>query len=101
MFLREQPFRLAMPVPPHSEIEVASADALLAMKLTASRPGRDADDIRQLLAICGVDSAEAADAVFSEYFPGDALTERAWSMVERILADGPLDPPATPPPGRL
>lgn len=71
------------------------------MKLKASRPGRDTDDIRQLLAICGVDSVEAADALFSEYFPGDALTERAWAMVERILADGPLDPPASPPPVRL
>lgn len=82
-------------------IEVASAEALLAMKLKASRPGRDTDDIRQLLAICEVDSVEAADALFSEYFPGDALTERAWSMVERILADGPLGPPAAPPPVRL
>lgn len=78
-------------------IEVAPADALLAMKLKASRPGRDTDDIRQLLAICGIDSVEEADALYAEFFPGDSLTDRAWGMVERMLAAGPLIPPATPP----
>ena len=78
-------------------IEVAPADALLAMKLKASRPGRDTDDIRQLLAICGIDSAEAADALFTQFFPGDSLTDRAWGMVERILGAAPLTPPVAPP----
>lgn len=82
-------------------VEVAPADALLAMKLKASRPGRDTDDIRQLLAVCGIDSVDAADALFSEFFPGDSLTDRAWGMVERILAGGPLVPPVTPPPADL
>ena len=78
-------------------IEVAPADALLAMKLKASRPGRDTDDIRQLLAVCGIHSVEAADALFTQFFPGDSLTDRAWRMVECILAAGPLTPPVTPP----
>ena len=78
-------------------IEVAPADALLAMKLKASRPGRDTDYIRQLLAVCGIHSVEAADALFTQFFPGDSLTDRAWRMVERILAAGPLTPPVTPP----
>ncbi|GAA1805712.1 DUF6036 family nucleotidyltransferase [Agromyces neolithicus] len=78
-------------------IEVAPADALLAMKLKASRPGRDTDDIRQLLAVCGIGSTEEADELFGEFFPGDSLTDRAWAMVERILVDGPLVPPSTPP----
>ncbi|MBM7503747.1 DUF6036 family nucleotidyltransferase [Agromyces aurantiacus] len=82
-------------------IEVAPADALLAMKLKASRPGRDTDDIRQLLAVCGIDSVEAADALFTEFFPGDSLTDRAWGMVERILAAGPLVPPIAPSPPNL
>lgn len=82
-------------------IEVAPADALLAMKLKASRPGRDTDDIRQLLAICGIDSVEAADALFTEFFPGDSLTDRAWRMVERILADGRLVTPVAPSPPNL
>jgi hypothetical protein len=82
-------------------IEVAPADALLAMKLKAGRPGRDTDDIRQLLALCGVESVQAADELFSEFYPGDALTDRTWAMVERILADGRLEPPASPPPADL
>ena len=78
-------------------IEVAPADALLAMKLKASRPGRDTDDIRQLLALCGIGSAAEADELFGGFFPGDSLTDRAWGMVERILAAGPLVPPSAPP----
>lgn len=35
-------------------IEVASKEALLAMKLRANRPGRDTRDIRLLLGLCGV-----------------------------------------------
>jgi hypothetical protein len=82
-------------------IEVAPVDALLAMKLKASRPGRDTDDIRQLLALCGIDSVDAADALFGEFFPGDSLTDRAYAMVERILAAGPLVVPPAPPPIEL
>jgi hypothetical protein len=79
-------------------IQVAPADALLAMKLKASRPGRDTDDIRQLLAVCGIDSVEAADELFGQFFPGDALSDRAWAMVGQILAEGvPERPPAPPP----
>ena len=82
-------------------IEVAPADALLAMKLKASRPGRDTDDIRQLLAVCGIGSVDAADTLYSEFFPGDSLSDRAWGMVERILAEGPLRAPDAPPPPDL
>lgn len=79
-------------------IEVAPADALLAMKLRANRPGRDTDDIRKLLAICGIETVEAADALFGEFYPGDSLSERAWGMVERILAAGLIERPASPGP---
>ncbi len=63
------------------------------MKLKANRPGRDTDDIRQLLAVCDIESVEAADELYAEYFPGDSLTDRAWGMVERILAGGRLEKP--------
>jgi hypothetical protein len=79
-------------------IEVAPADALLAMKLRANRPGRDTDDIRKLLAICGIETVEAADTLFGEFYPGDSLSERAWGMVERILAAGPIEQPNPPAP---
>ncbi|WP_395244141.1 hypothetical protein ACGGZK_18765 [Agromyces sp. MMS24-K17] len=71
------------------------------MKLKASRPGRDTDDIRQLLALCGIESVDAADELFGEFFPGDSLTDRAYAMVERILAEGPLSVPQAPPPIEL
>ena len=86
----------------HSEdgivIQVASAEALLAMKLRANRPGRDTDDIRQLLALCEIDTVEAADELFKAYYPGESLPDRAWSMTTSILSSGPLDKPEQPGP---
>lgn len=77
-------------------IQVASAEALLAMKLLANRPGRDTDDIRQLLALCDIGSVQAADELYGEYYPGESLTDRAWNMVVRILGSGPLTKPEPP-----
>lgn len=74
-------------------IQVASAEALLVMKLRANRPGRDTDDIRQLLALCDIDSVQAADELYDEYYPGESLPDRAWDMVVRILSGGPLSKP--------
>ena len=79
-------------------IEVASAEALLVMKMQANRPGRDTDDIRQLLALCGVTSVIAADELYTAFYPGESLSARAWTMVEKILSAGPLeDPPPVEP----
>lgn len=80
-------------------IQVASKEALLAMKLRANRPGRDVNDIRQLLALCGVATLEEAEEHYEAYYPGDALTDRAVDMVERIL-DGGL-PTEVPSPGPI
>lgn len=44
-------------------IQVASKETLLAMKLRANRPGRDTNDIRQLLSLCAVTTLEAAEAL--------------------------------------
>jgi hypothetical protein len=71
-------------------IQVASAEALLVMKLRANRPGRDTDDIHQLLALCNIDSIQAADELYEEYYPGELLPDRAWDMVVRKLSGGPL-----------
>jgi hypothetical protein len=78
-------------------IRLASAEALLAMKLNANRPGRDDEDIAQLLVICGVDSLAGAEEVFEAYYPGDCMTERALRMVDAIL-DGGLPPRGELPP---
>src|ERR1019366_10725061 len=82
-------------------IQVASAEALLVMKLRANRPGRDTDDIRHLLALCNIVSVEAADGLYEEYYPGESLPDRAWDMVVRILSGGPLTKPDPPGPVEL
>jgi hypothetical protein len=69
-------------------IQVASAEALLAMKLRANRQGRDSDDIAELMAICETNTVEAAESVFEAYYPGDALSDRAVAMVEQIILVG-------------
>ncbi|AZZ56903.1 hypothetical protein [Rathayibacter iranicus] len=63
------------------------------------RPGRDTDDIRQLLSLCEVATLDAAEELYEEFYPGDALPERAVGMVERILAAGL--PTKAPSPGPL
>lgn len=69
-------------------IQVASKEALLAMKLRANRPGRDTDDIRQLLALCNITSVEEVEEFYEDFYPGDGLSNRAIGIVERILSDG-------------
>ncbi|WP_022887688.1 hypothetical protein [Agromyces italicus] len=81
------------------EIQVASKEAMLAMKLRANRPGRDTRDIRLLLALCDIHTFEGAEELYEEFYPGDLLTERAERMVNAILDGAPT--PAPPPPGPL
>jgi hypothetical protein len=53
-------------------VQVASQDALLAMKLRANRPGRDTRDIRLLLGLCRIATVEEAEELYEEFYPGDA-----------------------------
>lgn len=78
-------------------IQVASAEAMLVMKLRANRPGRDERDIAELMAICEVDSLDEAETLYESYYPADLLSDRAVRMVERILSVG-LPPKAVAPP---
>lgn len=80
-------------------VQVASKEALLAMKLRANRPGRDVDDIRQLLALCSLTTLAEVEEHYEDFYPGDGLTDRAIGMVERIL-DGGL-PTVVPSPGPI
>jgi hypothetical protein len=79
-------------------IQVASKEALLAMKLRANRPGRDTRDIRLLLGLCQITTLEDAEDLYEEFYPGDSLTPRAEGMVAAIFADGPLQTPEPPDP---
>lgn len=68
------------------------------MKLRANRPGRDVNDIRQLLALCSVTTLEDAEAHYEDFYPGDGLTDRAIGMVQRILEGGlPAEVPSLGP----
>lgn len=78
-------------------IQVAAKEALLAMKLRANRPGRDTRDIRLLLGLCGLATVAEAENLYEDFYPGDSLSDRAIQMVTAILADGPIEPPETPP----
>jgi hypothetical protein len=77
-------------------IQVASKEALLAMKLRANRPGRDTRDIRLLMALCEIVTLQEAEDLYEEFYPGDGLTSRAVSIVTAILDDGTNEVPPSP-----
>jgi hypothetical protein len=79
-------------------IQVASQEALLAMKLRANRPGRDTRDIRLLLGLCGIGTLEACEDFYETFYPGDGLAPRAVTILTAILAEGPPQAPESPPP---
>lgn len=72
-------------------IQVASAEALLAMKLRANRPGRDVNDIRALLALVGITNVANAETLYESFYPGDVLPDRAIRILENLFAE--VDPP--------
>jgi len=79
-------------------IQLAAKEAMLAMKLRANRPGRDTNDIRQLLRLCEIRSVDEAEEMYEDFYPWDALTDRAVGMVVSILAGGLPDEVRSPGP---
>lgn len=83
-------------------VTAGSAPLLLAMKLRASRPGRDGDDIAVLVRACGVRTVDEAQQVMDEIYLGEeeipprghALLERAFGEVEIQLATRAMVLPA-------
>jgi hypothetical protein len=78
-------------------IQVASSEAMLAMKLKANRPGRDDTDIAKLMAICGVQDLDTVEELYEDFYPAEALPDRAARMVTRILEVGLPERPEAPP----
>ncbi len=72
-------------------IQVATAETLLAMKLdSAQRRGdRELDDITKLLAILNIDTADEAEGIYSEYYPGMDFTPRTLAIVEHAIENPP------------
>ena len=82
---------------PEVTIQVASAEALLAMKLRANRPGRDVNDIRALLALVGITDIQSSETLYESFYPVDVLPDRAIQILDNLLAE--VDPqPITAPP---
>jgi len=81
-------------------VQVGSPRMLLAMKLRAAerRLQRDAPDIAVLLAATATRSVEAAEALLSDYFPGDEMSERVYKLVEALCAQEQESPPPPEPP---
>ena len=78
-------------------LQVASAKALLAMKLRANRPGRDVNDIRALLALVGITDVGSAEALYESFYPGDVLPDRALQILDNLFAEVDPQPIAVPP----
>jgi hypothetical protein len=76
---------------------VISPEALLAMKIRASRPARDDSDIAVLLALTGIATVDEAEALYERYYPGELPKDAAYLMLEDIFAAGLPDPPPAPP----
>lgn len=77
-------------------IWVASAETLLAMKLRASRVGRDTDDIAELMALCGVDTVADADELYESFYPGEVLEAKAYRILDAVFARGVPNPAVAP-----
>ncbi|MGA2307785.1 MAG: nucleotidyltransferase [Acidimicrobiales bacterium] len=75
------------PVSRVGNVEMVAADerAMLAMKMRASRPSRDFEDIKFLLDLCGVSSESDAVSLYNEYFPDDPLPKRALPLLRAAL----------------
>lgn len=79
-------------------IEVASVEALLAMKLRAfeRRGRRDLGDVLGLLSIIRPSSSDEVEVLYEEFFPGDVLQQRTVDFLAQTLIAGL--PPAAPRP---
>jgi hypothetical protein len=71
----------------HLRVMVTPAEHLLAMKVMASRPASDADDIRTLIALLGISTRAAVLDLVQQHFPDDPLPTRALDLLEDIVSD--------------
>lgn len=82
-------------------ISVASAKALLAMKIYASRIGRDEQDVANLLAICAIENVEECESLMDSYYPGEGLPPKALRLLTAIFERGVPHVPKMPKPPRF
>jgi hypothetical protein len=70
---------------PALSVAAASAEHLLAMKVSAGRAS-DVGDIKVLLSILRIHSIAQVEAVLANVFPDSTLSDRARLILEDILA---------------
>ena len=70
---------------PGLAVSAASAQFLLAMKLRASRPEQDVDDITFLAALLGLNTAEEVLRVATDRYSVDELPPRARFLIEELF----------------
>lgn len=68
-------------------VAAASPKFLLAMKLLASRPGRDLDDIRLLYDLCGFTTADEGLALVEQYYPRELILPRVHLFLQEMLQE--------------
>lgn len=71
-------------------VQAGSPAMLLAMKLRAvERRGlRDIDDVAVLLAVTGIETADDAEDLLNEFFPGEDLSPKTYERVQTLLETG-------------
>lgn len=83
------------------KVVVAPPRMLLAMKLRASRLGRDDEDIAVLIRVCGIRSVAEAEALMEEVYLGEEeIHPRGRSFLTAVFGEYQLskaDPPVTLP----
>ena len=70
---------------PGLSVRVASPRYLLAMKLFASRVGRDEDDNRVLYSLCGFATADDGTALVQAMYPGRPVPAKVQFLLEEMF----------------
>lgn len=71
---------------PYLQVCVTPPEHLLAMKVLAARPTRDADDIRVLLTHLAITTPDEVWAIVARYFPDTDIVPRSRGLVEDLLS---------------
>lgn len=86
------------------EVTIAPRDFLLAMKLRASRPGRDDEDLAVLIRLCGVSTVAECEALVAKWYDGEEeIPPRGHRLLNSVLGAYELEranPPIVLPPAR-
>lgn len=76
----------------HLRVMVTSAEHLLAMKVMASRPASDVEDIRVLVGLLGMESVSEVLDLVRHHFPDDPVPDRAHDLLHDIVPRGSAQP---------